>query len=424
MAATVAVLAPILIQCLVGIAPELYWDVDPRSSMANIPITVLGPAATAWLDVISILLAAAALAVHVWAGGAISWPTVVLAAAGAVACAWHMPEHAGNMFRCGLWLAAVALAVAAAHLANHERPRRFIAAALIAMLLPLAIKAAWFVWVEHPATVHEFMEHRKDVLESQGWTVGSPQDLIYQRRLETPEATGVFGLSNPFGSVVAACTLVAAAGGVWLLRARRWARPLPMVVIALLGVFTVALSRSRGAAVATALAMLLLGLIVLARKQRFLRDHLGTIAILFVVAAVGAVLLRGWKGPPPTVQGERSVYFRYQYWKGAERIMAAPGSSERPGISERLLRGIGPAALQPLYSIYKDPLNPEEVTSTHNVFVDLITMLGIGGLVWSVMLLMWLHRASRSTGLEDGRGSDDENTSGGARRFRGVSMAE
>ncbi|HEX7010336.1 MAG TPA: bacterial transcriptional activator domain-containing protein, partial [Phycisphaeraceae bacterium] len=58
--------------------------------------------------------------------------------------------------------------------------------------------------------------------------------------------------------------------------------------------------------------------------------------------------------------------------------------------------GIGPAGFSSGYLHAKNPLSPEEVTSAHNVFVDFITTLGVGGWAWSILLLLWLWQAGRS----------------------------
>jgi hypothetical protein len=113
-----------------------------------------------------------------------------------------------------------------------------------------------------------------------------------------------------------------------------------------------------------------------------------------VVIAFSAVLVRGAMGPPPLpddgfvpgrpVVGERSLLFRFHYWSGAAQVwLDAP------------LFGSGPRGFADVYPAVKNPINPETVSSTHNMFVDYVTMLGVGGLAWSGLLLVWLFRAGR-----------------------------
>ncbi|NJL30560.1 MAG: hypothetical protein HC898_02410 [Phycisphaerales bacterium] len=65
------------------------------------------------------------------------------------------------------------------------------------------------------------------------------------------------------------------------------------------------------------------------------------------------------------------------------------------------LIGTGPSSYKDLQTKYKHPLNPEDVASTHNVFIDWVVMLGVGGLAWSMLLLAWMVHAVRSCWIHD-----------------------
>jgi hypothetical protein len=120
-----------------------------------------------------------------------------------------------------------------------------------------------------------------------------------------------------------------------------------------------------------------------------------------VVLVFAGVLLRGAAGPPDTAAGERSILFRYYYWQGAAKAMGAAEPKSQ-------WLGLGVQGFVRSYLIHKNPLNPEEVASTHNVFVDFVTMLGIGGLALSCLLVMWLWRAGRLAVSTDD--DEDDNT--------------
>ena len=382
----VAVLALVLVRCVVGVAPQVYWDVDPRSVVAPTASTVLGPAPAAWLNVLSVAVAAAALAGHVAVGGRISAAAAVLAGLGMAACLWHGYGHAEDLRRGGAWIGAAALALAGYHLAQHEGPRRSIAAGLVALLVALTLQAVVYVYVQHPATVRHFELREQEIIESRGWTLGSSQHELFERRLRSPDATGAFALSNVLGSVAVGLTLLAAALAIGGARLRNWRGTWPAALLAAAGVWTVYLTRSKGAAlalVAGGVLMLWAWWGPLWRRRRY---GLSTAAVLLIVLSVSAVLVRGALGPPETHLGERSILFRYHYWQGTARALGAASWGD-------VAAGLGMGGFQQVYPRYKEPLSPEDVDSAHNVFVDNVAMLGVGGLAWSALLLWWLWRS-------------------------------
>ncbi len=384
LALTCAVIALVLVQAVVGNAMEIHWDADPRASTTQARPTVFGPTTIAWISVLSAALSAAVLWAHGRAGGKVNVIACVLTAIGVVACLLHFNDHVEDLRRGGAWIGSAMLALSAFHLAQHERPRRYIVAALVALLVPWTIDSVMYVYHEIPMTIRHFYNHEDEFLRSRGWERGSPQHELYIRRLESPDAVGVIGLSNVFGSMAAALTVLAAAAAACSLRHGCGARSLVAGIAAVAGLVTVCLTHSKGAAVTVAavVALLLFGL----RWRRWLPAA----AIALVVLAFAAVLVRGAVGPPDSHTGERSVLFRYQYWQATTRAIA-----EQPTVA-----GLGVAGFGRAYLRHKSPLNPEEVTSAHSVFVDYIAMLGIGGLAWTGLLLAGLWQAGRNVATD------------------------
>ena len=256
---TLLVLAVVLVQMMVPILPVIYFDVDPRSESAGTPITVMGPVAMVWISVISMGLCSLVLFFHHLAGKKIAWLSSVLAMVGMGFCWYHMPDNVESMHRSTMWAGAMALALAGRHLAEHDRLRRLAVASMLAMLIPMVIQSFIFVLIEHPATVAMFQKNQQDFLAARGWAEGSSQHQLYVRRLMFNDATGAFGLSNVYGSIIASLTLlgVVISGHV----ARQWRATwavLPLAVV-ILGVATIYLTHSKGA-----LAVLVAGAILCA----------------------------------------------------------------------------------------------------------------------------------------------------------------
>ena len=385
MVAVLGVLVVVLIQGLVNQSPNIYWDVDPSSDTATAADIRLGPRGISWLHVLSVAIAAVAMAVHVLRGGRIRWVDSVLILIGTASCAWHMPEHFLSMLHCGAWIASASLVLAVVHLAEHEKARRWLAVALVAMLVPLAIKSAWWVWAEHPDTVNRM---RDQFIQDLGWQLGSPEHGLFERRMKNWAIVGVFGLSNVFGSIVLAYTTIALALALGQLRQSLKRACLPLILV-LAGLAMVVGTRSKGVMGSMVIAVVLLMCLWRSIGHVRFRTFLGVTAIALLVLVIGAVIARGLIGPPPTRRGNISLLVRSQYWEAAVRIV-------KDDPVRNVLLGTGPAPFAQAYLQHKNPLNPEEVTSSHNVFIDWIAMLGIGGWAWTVLILIWLWRGGRN----------------------------
>jgi tetratricopeptide (TPR) repeat protein len=394
--ATLAVLAVTLIVMVVSVLPVAYFDTDPRIKVdgvgdADVKMTDLGPAGAAWLQVIAVAAAAVALAAHTAVGGKLRWGVCALAAIGAAVCGWHLRD-ASQPTTAGAWIAAAALGVAACHLAQHEEPRRWIAAALLAMLVPLTLQTLVAVYVDHPATVASFRAAREEFLKARGWLPGSPQAILYERRLMFPDAVGAMGLSNVYASILAALVMLAGAWTVNLWRRGGRLAASAGVVLVGMGLFSLHLTHSRGAPAGLALAIMAAAVWGAATWWRMRRGGMmvGAAVLAMIALTLGLVLARGAMGPPvPAPAGlgaddpTLSVYFRAQYWGAAARVMQTADWRTR-------VLGVGPDGFKERYLTAKDPLNPEEVESTHNVFLDWIVMLGVGGAAWAMLALMWV----------------------------------
>lgn len=403
-ACSLGLLVPALLPCLITFSPDLHFDVDPRTNQAGLPAIEFGPTGAAWLHVLAVVAAIAAVAVGRWCGGPVHWFSVLAVAAGMTACGFHMTRSYPNLIQGGAWMGAAALGLGALHLGRHALARRWMAAALVAILLPIGLQAIWFVIVEHPMTVEHFHANDQAILESHGWQSGSPQHQLYIRRIESPDAIGSFGLSNVLGSIVAGLTLLSLAsalGAHGILR-------ILMLGISLFGLIVVGLTRSKGAVLTIPAGLVLIGLCTVIKLRPGWRIVLPIAAMSMIMVAVAVILVRGSLGPPPTQAGERSLLFRFFYAQAAVRMVAL-----EPVV------GVGPADFKSHYLQQKNPLSPEEVQSSHNVLLDFGSMLGLGGWAWCVLLISWVIAAARGVGRpavterSAGFGLDDRVVAGG-----------
>ncbi|MEX2216158.1 MAG: O-antigen ligase family protein [Phycisphaeraceae bacterium] len=406
--AVAVMLGLVFIRCVVPMSPNLYWDSDPRQAAAatldldgqELSPLAFGPAGAAWLEVLTILSAGIVLGLFAATGGRLRWWAFALALP-AVIVAWvHIGGHIDNLFILGGWLSGISVALAAFHAAERLEVRKLCVAALLALALPLAVDAAQYVVMDHPESVEFFKETEKDWLAAKGWEKGSPEHEIYVRRLEQPEAFGSFTFSNVFGSVNAALALLAlGASAAMLLRPQTRQGPIGLTIfITLMACVAVLCSHSRGAMLAMVLTGGLVAMRLLAAFRPRWQKWIAPLALMLIAFAFGAVIARGLAGPPKDATGERSLLFRWHYWQASARIATES--------SNNMILGIGPAPFQDAYARLKSPINPEEVRSAHNVFVDTIVNLGIAGWLLVALMILWLLKAAR---MRDEDAGEDES---------------
>ncbi|MCB9846499.1 MAG: O-antigen ligase family protein [Phycisphaeraceae bacterium] len=408
-----------LLRCLVTHVATPFWDMDPLtvpspmsafaasdSSIMRVlgaPLVGIGPSASLLLDTLSLLAAALVLS-HAPALGA-RRPTlsVSLGALGSIGVVVHVLWlHSGDIetARVGsAWLAAIWSGIAVMHACTFGVARRLVLATVSGFIVFLAAKAIVQVSVEHVQTVASFKEDRDAFLAARGWSPGSPQALAYERRLNQPDATGWFGLSNVLASFAAA-SLAIGAGLMLLTRRGPGSRRTVAVAVAVCAaaLVTLALTRSKAGFVVALIAVGLAALTRVIHGERFERVHalatpsrVAMISILLVGLPHAVVALRGLIGERLS---EASLWFRWFYVEAAARV-----TSSHP------LTGVGPAGFQDAYSLQKNPLSPEEVTSPHSLAWDDLATLGVFGAMWVALILCMAWRAGRWLGDADLRTS-------------------
>ncbi len=379
--------ATVVFQMLVPVTPDPYWSGDPRVQGLSTQITEITPICGIVMNMGVILVAFAGLVAHWMKGGKLSawvlWP----AALGGLA-ALYVGGQEDEAVRSLGWAAGAFGAAAVWHLAQRGKERALVAGALVGACLMVALKTGMYVLVDFPSGQTFLREHMAEIFQARGWTPDSAQAQAYVRRASQMEATGSYGLSNVFGSMMAALAFVGAgvAAGVWK---KAGARRAWLVALAALGALAcVVFSFSKGSMVAMAgvAGFAVVAWCVVRYWPRRPAWVVPAGAVLLLIAGFGVVIVRGAVvGPPQTIKGERSLLFRYQYWVGAGRL-----ATELP--AEKWVTGVSQEGFRSAYPRVKVPINPEEVASTHNYWIDYTLMLGAGGLAWSLLLTGWAIR--------------------------------
>lgn len=302
---------------------------------------------------------------------------------GAVIVHLAMSSTPSSQSTASAWLASIVGAYALWHLAHVDRYRQLVLGLLMGFIALLALRGLTQVYIDHPASVASFEQSKARVFASNGWAEGSSQALAYERRLLQPEASGWFGLANVYATFAAGICIGAL--GILLANLRSTPRTTTIAVkfglgtLAMLAFVALMLASSKGGYLA-AFSGLAVGcslLILIRISAKYPRVGCARVAgLVGVMAVVGPMLLVAARGLMGERFGELSLLFRWFYVDASARVFALS-----PFV------GIGPAGYQQAFSLVKSPLCPEDVTSPHCIVWDWISMLGLGGLSWVVLLV-------------------------------------
>ena len=405
---TMVMLFPLLIE-FISETSDFFgstWQLD-QSEVESI-MAGIGPAGISWYQTVCVLIAAMLFYLCLRNSVRMHWLVLVLTAVGMMACGYHMSRHYNNLLICGSWFAASVLGLAIMHAAgSHDMIRRCVIAGMVAILLPITLEACWYVLVDHPNTVDMYLANEHSIIAGRGWEIGSAEHIQYRRRLMGGDVIGVIGLSNVFGSVVAGLTILAGSLAVGFLRTNKnkvkW-DSLLCGLVTIGGILTVILTQSKGAVLALLIGcgIFTLSMIIIKYRGGYIR-YLPLLSVAMLIMVMAVIWFRGFLGPPNDWEGERSLLFRYHYLQAAKRIVL----SDPP---DSLVYGVGPDGFKKAYLWAKNPINPEEVPSTHNVFADYVTMLGLGGWCFAAVLVIFLVKSGWNLKQYEPRLEPDEQT--------------
>ncbi len=374
-------------------APPLtpFWDVDPMA--AAVPETALLPSWALLLDALVLLGAGAAILGETRARRPIMWRSGLLLLPGVLVVLLHglvrTPIGAAglrgdfdSLATGSAWAAAMTGAWAIAHLARDPAFRRAAGLALLGFVALLAAVGAHEYFLEHARTVADFDNDPAAALRAQGLEPGSRGARIFERRLRQPEATAWFGLSNVYGSFAAAGLVGWSLIGLACARARRRLALVASTVAALACLGALAMSGSKGAIGAAIVAGAVAAPFTVPRLATRLRALGPALALGAVATPLLVVLARGIVGERI---GELSLLFRWHYAVAATRIFG-----------DHPLAGVGPGAFKAAYAQAKVPRNPEWVDSAHSLLLDWAATLGLLGLAWGALLILWVVLLGRA----------------------------
>jgi len=380
-------------RCAILFVSQRVFDVDP--AMSPLPIGGLGPAGSLWLDALLFAACAIALAGEAIAGRGGAVPLLILAIVPLPVVFWHGAGDAGDLWTGTTWAAGALAAATVATLARDPVLRGALIVVLAAGIIPVMARGAANITYEHADNITRFEAQKDEILRSRGWEPGSPDALIFERRIRQPQPIGWFITANIFASVMAWGAIVWLGLGAAALRARMtsgYAGACGLVALACAtGLW---FTGSKGAVLAALIGGGVLALLAAPRVGRAWGERWGSrLAVVGVLVALGAVVLRGVV-LPEGFAGDKSLLFRWHYMVASARI-----------VETHPVAGVGPGGYQAAYMQHRVPRNPEEVASPHSIFWDWQTTLGLAALAWTALAITLLWRAG--SGLRPRPGDDE-----------------
>ncbi len=395
------VLVVMMLRCLVRFRYQIYFD------SATVGLgegdAAMGPRGIAITDLGCVLALVLAIG-HAWLSGQrVMWWAVLIWVAGFGFAMNHGLSDYESLILGADWAAWIALSLAVMHLCQVEVWRRLMMCALVGLLVAVGVDAL-YQFSLHGETIALHEQEKEAFLKARGWTESSPGYVKFRERLDQREVVGSVGLSNVMATVMMVLTLISAGIAEGLLRRnKRCGIAWGLMLIVCFGLLIMGMTYSKGGWVAMMVACGAIGgwwWIRSLWKGR--APSWGAIGVVIVSAGVFGVMARGLAGAPETAEGERSMLFRWHYWQGAMH-----------GLQEDPIAGIGPGRFPEVYRATKPEISPEDVTDPHNIFVFFVSTLGLGGSLWTGLILMMVYLSGRmilyGCGKEDRDEADEES---------------
>ncbi|MCE2883536.1 MAG: hypothetical protein LW806_01360 [Planctomycetaceae bacterium] len=366
-------------RAMVSVEPNVWFaDVDPARD--PMPLLALGAAKSHVLDLVILASAALALFGEARAGRGVRVRALLLALIPVPIAILHARTGivAENGFRADTWIAAMLALVALAHLVRDRALRATALAVLLGVVALLAVRGAVQVLVEHPATVAHFEKTRDEFFAARGWLPDSSAARSYERRLMQPEASGWFGLSNPFSTMMGVGAVGFAALAVLARRAQQSGNTLLLALAACACAALLLVNGGKGAIGATLIGAAVL--VIAVRRGAPISARWMLVLPASMLALVGVRWLVG------TRIDELSLLFRGYYIEAGLGILFD---------TDWFPLGCGPDRVQEFFNAAKPANCPEDVKSLHSIFFDWLVAFGVSGFAWIalVVAMFWPARA-------------------------------
>lgn len=266
------------------------------------------------------------------------------------------------------WAAALVLAWSISQLVRTWKRVRLAAGVAVGLLLLLVVQSVIHRAVDLPEMQRAFQANRQQELESRGMKVGSFAAMRFEQKVMAGEMQGFSASPNTFAAVLVVCCAISI--GVLAQRVADRDEPLWAVAIAIIVASAIwALTYTGTRAVLGSVTAGIVLFAVLRFAHEWVSQRSARLFALAITGAVVVILLIVLQGVRSGHLFEDSLTFRWRYWVGAWRM-----AMHHP------LLGVGFDNFPDAYLQYRLPIAAEEIRDPHNLFMRMLSELGLVGL--------------------------------------------
>lgn len=330
---------------------------------------------------------------------------------------WFMADS-GNpratINACWQWLALVLLYLLARLLLRAPAERRAACVVSLALATALSGLACYQYFVTIPRLQAQYEADPERLLREAGVAApeGSAERKLFVDRLESSEPTATFALTNSLAGFLAPWLIVGAGIGLVCWRdpqtpeslsitesesaagMKRWtpggnrifSPPLAGALLCVLfSAFCLMLTKSRAAALASALGLLAIAVLEL-RGRRRIGWRIPLLIAMAIAACAGGALAIGAVDWLVLSETPKSILYRTEYWRATMAL-----------IRDYPWFGCGPGNFQQYYPLYKLPQASETVADPHNFVLEVWANAGTPAMLALLAFLALLARLAWRT---------------------------
>jgi O-antigen ligase len=278
-------------------------------------------------------------------------------------------------------LIPILMAVMLVQILNSHDKIRLILLVIVGIGVASAVQCAGQFFVDTQMMIDQYEADPHSILDPLGIAPGSFNQMLFEHRLYTRGINGFLTTSNSVGSFsilasFAAIALFAEHLRKYIHQKRNIWSVAATGIAAIVVLFNLAITRSKGAITAFLLALIIF--ILLISLGRWIAAHRKITFIICLILAIAAgFLVVSYGQSHGRLPGGNSMLVRWQYWEGAAKMYA-----------DHLLTGIGPGNFNSYYTQYKAPAALEVVKDPHNFILSLLTQYGPIGLIGFILMLL------------------------------------
>lgn len=276
--------------------------------------------------------------------------------------------------------APVIMAVLLVQILDSYSKIKLLLCVIAALAVVSACISAWQFFISDRMLIEQYEEIPQTIIEPLGIKSGSFEQFHFERGLYSKGVRGFFSTNNSAGSFAIMGCFAAIALFIDKFKTRnsysKARRMLTGGIVVAVAIFALAITRSKGAIIASLFAAIMFLAYLL--FSNWIKAHRKTLLIACLLFFIAGTCVVTWYGlTHGRLPGGNSMLVRWQYWQASAKMYA-----------DHALTGIGPANFASFYPSYKPPAALESVTEPHNFPLSILTQYGPLGLIGFLAMIL------------------------------------